>query len=235
MRRMLVASLSLLVMISAPAVAQTCLGLASYADGRLQVTGTGSLSTESSSFGTGLAYGRPSSMFGGLTLGTTSNEALNGSTLEFGGSLGYQIALGNNGQTQLCPVAGFSVGIGPKNTVNSGVDRSNKTASVGLALATSFLASPRLKIVPTLGLAYAHRQDKAENNSGANLFEIAQNYAQVQIGVGLVLNSTISIRPSADIPLGLDSNDPTFRITLGYSFGNPHRVVGVPPRFGDQT
>lgn len=228
MRRSLVVFLALMATLSAPAVAQTCLGLASYSEGPLQVTGSGWLANEASSVGAGFGYGLPASVFGGLAIGSTSNEAINGSSLELGANVGYQIPLGKSGQAHLCPVAAFGVGIGPKNTFNSGVDRSNQTASVGLALGTSFLASPRMKIIPTVGLAYAYRQDKAENSAGASLFEISDNYARVQLGVGVVLRSNISVRPTADIPLGLDGRDPTFGITVGYNFGSSHRAADQP-------
>jgi hypothetical protein len=228
MRRSLVVLLALLAIVSARAGAQTCLGLASFSDGSVRVTGNGWLTNESSSFGAGLGYGRPTSVFGGLAIGSTSNEAVDGSTVELGASVGYQIPLGKTARVQLCPVASFGIGIGPKSTFNSGIDRSNKTASAGIALATSFFASPRLRIVPTGGLAYAYRQDKAENNAGASLFEIADHYALAQVGIGLVLNSSFSVRPSMDIPLGLDGGYPTFGITLGYNFGTSHGAAGRP-------
>lgn len=221
MRRSLVVSLALLAILSAPAVAQTCLGLASYSDGPLQVSGSSWLTSEASSFGAGLGYGRPGSVFGGLAIGTTSNEAVDGSSLDIGASFGYQISVGKTARFHLCPVANLSFGIGPKNTFNSGVDRSNKMVSAGIALATSLLAGPRLMIIPTLGLAYAYRQARAENAAGASLFEITENYARVQLGVGLVLNSNISVRPGVDLPLGLEGTDPTFGITVGYTFGGP--------------
>jgi hypothetical protein len=219
MRWNVVASLGLLAILNQPALAQTCLGLASYSDAPVQVTGAGWLTSEASSFGAGLGYGHPSRMFGGIAIGTTSNEAFHGSTLELGASVGYQIPLGKTAQFHLCPVASFGVGIGPKNTFNSGVDRSSQTASAGIALATSLPATPRVKVIPTLGLAYAYRGDKAENTSGASLFEIKDHYARVQLGVGLVLDSNYSLRPSVDIPLRQAASGPTFGIILGYNFG----------------
>jgi hypothetical protein len=164
-------------------------------------------------------------VFGGVAIGTTSNEAIGGSSLELGASAGYQIPLENAARFHLCPAVSVGVGIGPKNTFNSGVDRSNQTASAGIALATSVAAGPRVKIIPTVGLAYAYRQDRAENAAGASLFEITYHYARLQLGVGLLLNSNISVRPSADIPLGLAGSEPTVGIILGYNFGISRRSV----------
>lgn len=218
--RSLVVSIALVALLSAPARGQTCLGLASYSGGPVQVSGKGSLTSQSSSFEAGLGYGLPTSVFGSVAFGTTSNGNFGGSSREVGATVGYQIALGRTGAIQLCPVASFGLGFGPKSTFSSGVDRSQKTASVGVALATSFVAGPRIKIVPSVALSYAYQQDKAENNAGANLFQIADHFALAQVGVGLVLDSNISVRPGVDIPLSLNVNDPSFALTVSYSFGH---------------
>jgi hypothetical protein len=186
----------------------------------VQVSGKGSLTSASTSFEAGLGFGLPASVFGSVAFGTTSNDNFGGSSREVGATVGYQIALGRTGAIQLCPVASFGLGFGPKNTFNSGVDRSQETATVGLAMATSFLANPRMKIVPSVGLSYAYRQDQAENNAGASLFQIAHHYALAQLGVGLVLDSNISVRPGVEIPFSLNVNDPSFALTVSYGFGH---------------
>lgn len=219
-RRSLLASIALVAILSAPAQGQTCLGLASYSGGPMQVTGKGALTSESTSIEVGLGYGLPTSGFGSVGFGTTSNDNFGGSSLEFGATVGYEIALGRMGAIHLCPVASLGLGFGPKNTFNSGVDRSQKTAALGLAIATSFGAQPRIRIVPSVGLSYAYQQDKADNNAGASLFQIAHYYALAQVGVGLVLDSNISIRPGVEIPFNLNVNEPAFALTVSYGFGH---------------
>jgi hypothetical protein len=220
-RRSLVVSLALVAILSLPAAAQTCLGLAPYTTGTpLQIAGKGSLTSESTSFGAGVGYGLPSSVFGSLGVGTRSDDNLGGSALEIGAAAGYQIAVGNTGSIQLCPIADFGVGIGPRNTFNSGVDRSRTRASLGFAIATSLTASPRMKIVPSLALSYVYQKDQAQNNAGATLFQIGDRYALAHLGVGLVLDSNISVRPGVDIPFTLDVNDPSFGLTVSYHFGH---------------
>ena len=218
-RRSLVVSVALMAILSAPVRGQTCLGLASYSGAPVQVSGKGSLTSTSTSFLAGLGYGLPSSVFGSVAFGTTSDDNFGGSSREIGATAGYQIALGRTGAIQLCPIASFGLGLGPTNTLNSGVDRSRKTASIGVALATSFVASPRMKIVPSVGLSYAYQLDKAENNAGASLFQIAEHFALAQVGVGLVLDSNLSVRPGVDIPFSLNIKDPSVALTVSYSFG----------------
>jgi hypothetical protein len=195
------------------------MGLASFSAGPAQVTGKGSLTLESTSLKAGIGYGLPTSGFGSVAFGTTSNDNFGGSSLEVGATAGYQITLGHAGAMQLCPVASFGRGFGPKNSFNSGVDRSQVSASVGLAMATSFVVNPRLHVVPSVGLSYAYRKDQARNSAGASLFEIAEHYALAQIGVGLVLDSNISVRPGVDLPLGLNVSDPSIGLTVSYGFG----------------
>jgi hypothetical protein len=220
-RRSLVVLLALVASLNVPAGAQTCLGLTAYtAEGPIQAIGRGSLTSESTSFGAGLGYGLPASVFGGLAVASTADDNLGGSTLEIGATVGYQIPLWNAGAVQLCPIASFSVGLGPRNPVNTGVDRSRRTASVGVAIARSLVASPRFRIVPSVGLAYAYRKDEAKNNAGASLFQIAEHYPLAQVGVGLVLDSNISLRPGIDIPFNLETNEPSVGLTLSYSFGH---------------
>jgi hypothetical protein len=219
MLRVPVVSLALLVIGSASAAAQTCRGLASFSTTPIQVTGEGSMTAESNTLSAGIGYGFPQSAFGEVGIGTTSNEAFGGSSLELKASVGYQIALGKTTQFHLCPIGSAGFGMGPTNTAGSGVDRSNRSALVGLAFGTSLSGTPRMQIVPSLGLSYAYRRDKAQDNAGAILFEISDHYALAQLGLGFILNSKLALRPRIDIPLGLESSAPTFGLTLGYNFG----------------
>ena len=218
--RSLAVLLALVAIFTLPARAQTCQGLAPFtANTPIQVTGMGSLTSESTSFGGGVGYGFPTTVFGSLAVATRADDNFGGSTLEIGATVGYQIPLWNAGAFQLCPLASLNLGLGPKNTVNSGVDRSRRTASVGMAIASSLVAGPRLRIVPSLGLAYTYQKDQAQNNAGTSLFQIVDFYAVAQASVGLILDSNISLRPGIEIPFNLDANDPSVGVTLSYSFG----------------
>jgi hypothetical protein len=215
--------LVLVTFLSVPARAQTCLGLTAYTGATpIQVSGKGSLTSESTSFGAGVGYGFPGSVFGGLAAARTADDNFGGSTLELGATVGYQIPLWNAGAVQLCPVASFGVGLGPRNTAGTGVERSRRAASVGLAIARSFATGPRLRVVPSLGIAYAYQKDQAKNNAGTSLFQIADQYAVAQIGAGLLLDSNISVRPSVEIPFNLQTNEPSIGLTVSYSFGPRH-------------
>src|SRR5438093_5532372 len=104
MRRSLVVSLALLAIVRSPAVAQTCQGLASFKNAPVQVSGNASFADGTNAFGAGLAYGLQSGLWGGVGVGTRKIDALDGSSLNFGGTVGYQMAVGN-ARASVCPVA----------------------------------------------------------------------------------------------------------------------------------
>jgi hypothetical protein len=218
MRRGLVASLTLLAMVRSPAVAQTCMGLASFGSAPMQVTANGSFSDLSNSVGATVGYGTPSSVYGTVGISTSSTDALDGSTLGLGAHAGYQIVLGRSRQVQVCPNASLAIGMGPSDDL-AGTHRSNRSTTVGLNVGAELGASARMKVVPSAGLSYAYGKWKGEDAAGATLFEISDSYSLAQVGVGIILNSNISVRPGVEIPLGLDGSDPTFGLTLGYNFG----------------
>jgi hypothetical protein len=217
MRRALVAILALSIARS-PAVAQTCMGLASFGNAPIQVTGTGQFGEVANTFGATAGYGIPSGLHGTVGVATTSVDGVDGHQLGLAARAGYRLTLGSAGQTEVCPNASFGLGMGPNDEV-AGVDRSARSATVGVNVGTVLGASPRMKVVPTAGLSFAYSRQKAENAAGSTLFEISDSYALAQLGVGIILNSTISVRPNVEIPLGLEGIDPIFGLTLGYNFG----------------
>jgi hypothetical protein len=219
MRRSFLVSLVLLGISRAPAQAQTCLGLAPFSRSAVQVTGEGAFTPGSNAVSAGVGYGLPASLFGGIEVGTKSFEAFDGSSLDLGAAAGYQIPVAKAAGFELCPVASFNLGIGPNSRFGSGVDRSNQMVSMGLALGTSLQAGPRLQIVPTVGLWLSHEKSRAENSAGATLFEISENYGRAQVGVGMVLSSNISVRPTFDISLSPNGSEPTIALMVGYNFG----------------
>ena len=213
MRRTLVASLALVAAVSAPAAAQTCLGLASHSAGQMQVSGNASITDLANTFGGTFGYGLPSGVFGKASVATTSYDAVDGSAIDLGAQAGYQMSVG---KASICPVASLSLGMGPKDIDTTGSDLSSRQGTIGLAVGTSMAASPRMQIVPAASLGLAYRSQKTTGSPSAS-----ETYGQAALGVGLVFNSNITVRPSVSIPLGSDlSNDPTFGLSVGMNFGS---------------
>jgi hypothetical protein len=220
MRRSLFVFLVLIPLVQSPAGAQTCLGLASFGPAPLQVTASGSINNLSNTFGGTIGYGTPSSVYGNVGIATTGYDALEGSTLGLAAHAGYQIRLGAARPVQICPSAGFAIGLGPNDDV-TGIDQFGQSITVGFNLGTELGGNPRMRVVPTAGFFYAYSKQKAENSAGAELFEIPDKYWMAQVGVGFILSQRISVRPSVDVPVDrLETSYPTFSLLLGYNFGS---------------
>ncbi len=219
MRRTLVVSMALLAVVNAPAAAQACLGLPSHANGQMQVAGNATFTDLYNSFGGSVGYGQPAGVFANAQLGTTSFDGLDGSQMDLGAQVGYQLTVGRVAQAQVCPVASFSLGMGPNDIGGTGVDASGTRGTLGIAVGKQMGANPRMKIVPNAGLGLAYQKQTLDD--GTSEIEASETYGLASIGVGLIFNSNIAVRPSISIPLGSDlSNDPTFGLTVAYNFGS---------------
>jgi Outer membrane protein beta-barrel domain len=222
MRRSLVVSLAVLAIVRSQAAAQTCQGLASYSAGQLQVAANAQFPEGGKVWGGSLSYGLPSGIFGGADLQTTSINNDGGSSLGIGAHAGYQMKLGRSGKMALCPVARLALGMGPDAEAgNSSVDNSQTDIHVGFALGTEMGASQQMRILPTAGLGLQYSKLKTEiTGPGAGTEEFSDTYALARLGVGFVFNQQISVRPTVDIPVGLEGSDPVFGLSVGYNFGS---------------
>jgi hypothetical protein len=219
MRRSLVVSLALLAIVRSPAVAQTCMGLASFSTAPMQVTGNGMFSSGVNSFGATVGYGMQSGLWGNLGVQTLSIDGASSHPLNIGAHAGYETAVGKSrNPIHVCPNASFSIGNGPDD-VN--FNASSQDVTMGVNFGTVLPGSnPRMKIVPTAGISWAHTKLSAKDSVGTSLGSASDSYGLAQLGIGLVMNQNISIRPSVDIPLGLTGSNARFGMTLGYNFGS---------------
>jgi opacity protein-like surface antigen len=221
MRRSLVVSLALAAMVNAPAVAQTCQGLASFSAGQMQVVGNAAFPEARTVLGGSFSYGMPSGFYAGADLTNTSIDDDGGSSLGIGAHAGYQMKLGRTGKLNLCPVAGLALGMGPDDE-DAELNAGQTHMHFGLALGTEMGANRQMRIIPTAGLGLQYSKLKVEDTSpGGTTDEASETYGLARIGVGFVFNQQISVRPTIDIPVGSDlSNDPTFGLSVGYNFGS---------------
>ena len=219
MRRSLVVSLALLAMVESPAVAQTCLGMASFTHGNMQASGNGQFSDGMNRFGAGFTYGLPASVFAGAQISTTSFDGAPSSSLGIGANVGYQLSLGKAANIAVCPTASFEVGMGPDDDA-ADINSSQTNMNFGFALGTEMGATQQMRIIPTAGLGLQYSKFKVEQG-GATVVDGSETYGLARLGVGFVFNQQISVRPTVDIPVGSDlQNDPTFGVSVGYNFGS---------------
>lgn len=208
-----------LTLLATPIVvnAQTCLGLAPFSAGRVQLAATGDFGNDSKAFAANLSFGSSAGAFGGVSVGTVSYEEFDGNTTTLGGQLGWQVPIGTENRVHLCPVGGAGYGVGPDNIEGSGTDLSSWTAFFGLQFGFATGSNPQFRIVPTAGAALAY--SKIELDGGLlGGFEESDTFGIFTLGLGFVVNTRVSILPSVDVPVGLEEADPVFGIAVGVNF-----------------
>jgi hypothetical protein len=201
---------------AAVADAQSCLGLAPFSSGRVQVGGSADFGNDGKTFTGSLSFGSPGGAFGGVSIGTTSYDDVEGNSTEFGGQLGWQLPVGTGGVVQLCPVGGAFRSVG-EDMDEFGTDVSGWGVFFGLQLGVVTGAKPQFRIVPTAGAALAYGKSKIE--SGFINFEDDETFGILSVGVGFLVNSRLSLLPSISVPVGLDDADAVFRIMVAVNFG----------------
>jgi hypothetical protein len=213
MRRILLLSLALPLLLGSKAAAQACSGMPSFSSGPMQITAGGSFADGTSSFGGTFGYGRPAGLYGKAALGTTSYDGLDGSSLDFGVGGGYQIPLQSSRKAELCPIASLSFGSGPNDVLGSGVDMSTRNIAFGAALGAQVGNSPQMQILPNASFQFANTRLEIDDVAGS------ESYGLLTLGTGFVFNSRFSVNPSISIPVGLDGYDTSFGLSGAINFG----------------
>lgn len=200
---------------AAVADAQTCMGLAPFSAGRVQIGASADFGKDAQAFTGSLTVGSPTGPFGGVLIGTVSYDDTDDKTTGGGGQLGWQLPIGTDGGVELCPVGGvvysFADDVG-----GSGTDVSTWNVVFGLQLGVRTGANPQFRLVPTAGAALAYTKAKFE---GFLNFEDDETFGILSLGLGFIVNSRVSILPSIEIPVGLDDANPVYGIMAAVNFG----------------
>jgi len=205
--------------------AQVCSGFASFAQGPYQVFGTAQFNDNAKSFAGGFGFGG-AGPFGQVSIGTASYDNIDGSSLLFGGGVGYQVTLGQKGIVHLCPTASLGFASGPNNLDVFGdgsvvVDLSETDLSFGMAVGVLASRSSQTQIIPVASLGFISATAKASDDvSGASQSD-TQTFGLLGLGLGFVFNQVFTFRPNVAIPIGLDGGTTSFGATLSVNFGKP--------------
>jgi len=217
MRRILLLSLAIPLLLGSKAAAQACAGMPSFSSGPMQMTAGGSFADGASSFGGTFGYGVPNGLYGKAGIGTTSYDAFDGSSFDFGVGGGYQIPLHASRKAELCPIANLSFGSGPDDVLGSGVDMSSRTFSFGAAIGALVGQSPQMQILPNASFQFANT--RAEIDDGTSSSSGSESYGLLTLGTGFVFNSRFSLNPSISLPMGLEGSDASFGLSGAIQFG----------------
>jgi hypothetical protein len=217
MRRILILSLAFPLYLSTQAAAQTCAGMPAFSNGHMQIAGGAQFQDGASGFGGTFGYGTPKSLYGKAGIGTTSYDALDGSSFDFNVAGGYQIPLQTSRTAELCPIASLGLSSGPSDVLGSGVDLSGRTFAFGATVGALLGRTQQLRFVPNAAFQFANTRSTADD--GTTSTSASESYGLLTLGTGFVFNSRFSLNPSISFPIGLDGGNTSFGLMGAMNFG----------------
>ena len=194
------------------AYAQSCEGSASFASGPMRVGAGFAVTDGAKTYGINGALGDPSGWYGVASIARASFDIADAGATDRGIAAGYAMNVTADKKIQFCPRAGFTYQSGP--TVG-GVSTSAREFDLGGTFGTAVTASPTLDVVPFGGAQYVNVSQKAEGFASTS-----EDFMNINIGVGFVLDRQWTIQPMLTLPVGLKGGSSTFQIGVAYSFGN---------------
>lgn len=206
----------LLLLTSTRSAAQTCLGMASFANGRLQLAPGVAFDDGATSYGASVGYGAPRSFYAAAGFSTTDYDGISASADNLNVAAGYQVPLASI-RAEVCPVASLSLGWGPNDVLAPGVDVSNRTVAAGAAFGIVVGRGSQVQLVPNASFLLASTRLTADD--GTDSASDSEGYAALTLGTGFVFGSRYSLNPSVTMAFGLGEVDPTFGLSVGIHFG----------------
>jgi hypothetical protein len=200
--------------------AQACAGTAAFSSGPVRL-GAGLATTEGAkSYGVLMAVGSKSGAFAGgnISRADYSDSDLRSST-QYGVGAGYAIDLNPAHTVQFCPHAGFAYQSGPDFDLGtSTMSTSGHAFSLGGSFGGIVPVSPTLDVVPFAGGSVV--MSRATANLDGDTQSDSQNYAEIDVGAGFVVNRTLTLQPSASLPVGIEGAKPSFQISFSLNVGS---------------
>lgn len=214
MRFRTIAAAMFTLMCANESVAQTCLGLPSFAEGPYQASFGMAFTEGAKTFGGGGALGSEN-LFAGVSLAFTDVDDVDSTATSFDATFGANFVLNERERLEACPVGSVIVTGGPD---LGDVDVTGIGLRAGGRVGVVAVESGNLEVVPTFGFDIAY--DKLTGDVGNVETTLSrETYGILRVGVGFVLNKRIGFLPGLNVPLGLDGSDPQFTFLVAYNFG----------------
>jgi len=219
MRSLLVLTVTCFPVIAA---AQICEGRAPFARGPFQAAANLSFHEDIFSVGAGFGAGTGWA-FGQLVVSHQFIAVVSKSSSTLGGRAGLQARVGpGQRRVYLCPVVTWSRTSGPKayDIYQDGYlwDVSETDHSFGLALGVVVSSQEQLQVVPVASLAQVHETVVIVDRQTDRPDSTKQTFSMLGLGVGLVFNRAVSLRPSLFVPLDVPKASVSYGITVGVNF-----------------
>ena len=209
---------------AAPLLAQTCRGTASFNAHPVRIGGVVSTGDNVSLIGLDLSFGEDDGAFGGVGVGVQDIDGTDESATQLTGTIGYQIPVGvaargqRAGGLQVCPIGSVGLRLGPN--FDGGPDTRGLAAAGGFSLGAPLAMTPTVNLVPFGGLQLVYARNTTDFDNDDDVTS-TDTYASLDLGAGFTFGDRFTIRPSVDIPLGLDDADAGFTLFFSLNFGGP--------------
>lgn len=214
MLRLTVFVLAGAVALAAPSGAQNCVGRGSFRYGRVALGGTVTVTGGSRGFGAYGTYGTPASWYAGATVGTTSIDGGGGTSLNLGGSLGYQLPIGR--ALAFCPYANLGSSALRNVSTITGTRITTRTNSYGLGgtLGWRYEDSDELDVIPALGVQW----QRISVTSPELRYSGPANSGSASFSIGFIAERKWAIVPAVSSSFSSGTSY-VYSLSVGYSFG----------------
>ncbi len=206
-------SVTCALIISREARAQTCLGTAQFSAGVARVagsasfTGSASFNGDAKEYGGEIAVGANNGVFVSASGGQIVPNGAGPGPNTVGASLGYGLVIGS--AAQFCPLVAYTHKTSPEDDI-----------SFGGALGATARISAQASIVPYVGAAYVHASGTLLPFGTSGAIVSTTHYGILELGVGLVIDRSITLRPNVSVPFGITGGPTTVGVALGFNFGH---------------
>jgi len=213
---------------AAAADAQSCLGIASFAAGPIRAEGSFTSGDGANLLGAGLAAGKARGPFAGVGINRIDVEESDESVTGFGLHAGWELELGTARPTtatrwSLCPIARFQQYRESFSDPDFDLDAdvTVRGLSAGLALGTTIASSPNFALAPfgSLSLLRLSVDTEGLGEEFDDLLSDSETGGELDLGLGLIFNRMLTVRPMVMIPLGFEDSDAQFGISVHINFG----------------
>ncbi|MGH7655334.1 MAG: hypothetical protein ACREN6_11795 [Gemmatimonadaceae bacterium] len=198
--------------------AQTCTGSASFSAGNMRLGATGSFTDGAKTLGGAFTVGATQGLFASVAVSQISYNDLSGTSSVIGGSVGYSAKVGS--AAEFCPIASYSHASFPKQsffggTITSGEDEFGLGGSFGIVS----VMTPNLSLKPFVSAEYLHSTVN-EHDSTLGSSSTNYDYGLLGVGLGLIVDKSLTIVPGIAQPVGLKGAKIAFNVAVAVNFGH---------------
>ena len=220
MKRIFIVALAVACSVTLPAAsyAQTCAGSASFSNGAVRIGAAATFNDGTDLYGGGVALGSAHGAFVAANAGRISYSSVSGKSTEIGALVGYGISSGS--VAEFCPLVAYTHTSFPDEFAGpTRITSGESDFGFGGTFGVRAKASPTADFVPFAALQYVHAVFNTTfgplgSSSGS------QDYGLLGLGVGMVINKTVTFQPSVSIPFALAGSKAAVNIGLSLNFGH---------------